>query len=221
MSQTTRTEMREEILKAATTHVPFDGWSLKALEAGAADAGFEPVDVKRAFPGGVVEAIVLHSAVADREMVKAFEAMDPPPARTRDKVVALIRRRLEGAERDRDAVRLGLGMLSRPQNAPAGLKALAKTADAIWRAAGDRSTDFNWYTKRGLVSAVYMATVAYWLNDRTEGHAATWSFLERRIDSAMKLPLQAKSIVKRLSDGLPKPGRVAAELRRRRNAGAW
>ena len=152
---------------------------------------------------------------------EAFDALDPPPARTRDKVTALIRIRLEGAAGEREAVRLGLGLLARPQHAGRGLKALARTADAIWRAAGDRSADFNWYTKRGLLAAVYMATVTYWLNDRSEGFADTWSFLDRRMETVLKLPMQAKSAAKRVTTFWPRPGRVAAAMRRRRATGGW
>ena len=101
------------------------------------------------------------------------------------------------------------------------MKALAQTADAIWRAAGDRSADFNWYTKRGIVSAVYAATVAYWLNDRSEGCKDTWAFLDRRLDAAMRAPMRVKSALDRLRTFSPKPGRFAEQLRRRRAAGNW
>lgn len=214
-------DQRRRLLAAAVPHVAFDGWTMTALEAGAADLGLAKEDAARLFPGGPVEAIVLHSAEADRSMRAAFEALDPPPARVREKVTSLIRLRLEGAADQREAVRLGLALLSRPQNAPAGLKALGRTADAIWRAAGDRSADFNWYTKRALVSAVYMATVAYWLNDRSEGFSETWGFLDRRIDNAMKIPMSVKQFGEKVGRAAPRPGRLAEALRRRRAAGGW
>ncbi len=214
-------DLATRVLAATLPHVAFDGWSMAALEAGATDLGLEKEAARRAFPGGAPEAIVLHSAIADGAMAAAFQALSPQPERTRDKIATLIRLRLEGAEPEREAVRLGLGLLARPQNVGVGLKALARTVDAIWRAAGDRSADFNWYTKRALVSAVYMATVAYWLNDRSEGHADSWAFLDRRIDTVLKLPMQAKNAFGRFKLLMPHPGRIAAELKRRRTAGSW
>lgn len=213
--------LRRLVLTSTLPHVAFDGWTAKALAAGAADAGLPEADAGRAFPGGPAEAVVFHSAQADLQMVATFEALDPPPTRTRDKVAALIRGRLESSAGDREAVRLGLGLLARPRHAPLGLKALARTADAIWRAAGDRSADFNWYTKRGLVSAVYMATVAYWLNDRSDGFKDSWVFLDRRLDTTMKLPMHVKRTADRLRVALPRPGRIADQLKRRRTSGAW
>jgi ubiquinone biosynthesis protein COQ9 len=53
--------------------------------------------------------------------------------------------------------------------------------DAIWHAAGDRSADFSWYTKRAILAAVYSATVLYWLRDASEEDEATLAFLDRRL----------------------------------------
>lgn len=214
-------DLRERVLMATLPHVAFDGWTQKALEAAVESLGLPKTDAKRAFPRGPAEAVAFHAALADRDMVARFEALDPPPARTRDKVAALIRLRLEAAASNREAVRLGLGLLARPQHAPLGLKSLAKTADAIWRAAGDRSADFNWYTKRGLVSAVYMSTTVYWLNDRSEETQDTWTFLDRRLDDAMKLPMRAKGVFEKMALAMPRPGRVASQVHRRRAAGGW
>jgi ubiquinone biosynthesis protein COQ9 len=214
-------DLQEAILGAALKHVAFDGWTMKALEAGAQDAGCPAADAARAFPGGPVEAVVLHATLADKAMVEAMAALDPQPQRTAAKVAMAIRLRLEAAAPDRDAVRLGLGLLARPQHAPQGLKALGRTVDAVWRSAGDRSADFNWYTKRGLLAAVYMATVNFWLDDKSEGFADTWAFLDRRLADAMRLPMKAKGMLQKFGGGLPRPSRVAKHLRRRRMAGSW
>lgn len=217
----TENTLAESILEAALSHVAFDGWTQKALEAGAVDVGLPPEDAARAFPGGAAEAVALHSALADAAMTKAMAALDPPPERTAAKVAMAIRLRLEAEAPNREAVRLGLGLLARPQHAPLGLKALGRTVDAVWRSAGDRSADFNWYTKRGLLAAVYMATVNFWLDDKSDGFADTWAFLDRRLADAMRLPMKAKGLLQKVSFGLPKPSRVAAHLRRRRMAGTW
>src|SRR3546814_10685041 len=72
--------------------------------------------------------------------------------------------------------------LALPQNAATGLACLYRTVDAIWYAAGDRATDYNFYTKRALLAGVYSSTLLFWLNDKSENFAATWAFLDRRIE---------------------------------------
>jgi ubiquinone biosynthesis protein COQ9 len=214
-------DFRLAILDAALAHIPFDGWTLGALEAGAVDAGYPKIDAVRAFPDGPAEAAQFHSEVADRNMVAAFIEMETMPLRTKEKVAALVRLRLEGVAGQKEAVRLGFGLLSRPQNATRGLRALAKTADEIWTAVGDQSSDFNWYTKRGLVAAVYVSTVSYWLDDTSEGSQETWAFLDRRLDDAMRFPKKAAELFDKLRNNVPRSDGIFAALKQRRMARRW
>lgn len=178
---------REKVLLAALIHVPFEGWTDAALQAGARDAGVDPGQAARAFPGGPAEAIDFFNRLADASMVEALAGMDLGAMRVRDRIIAGVRVRLEQNLPHREAVRRALAVVAMPLNAPLGMRCVARTVDAIWRAAGDASSDFNWYTKRGLLAGVYTATVLYWLNDKSEGTADTYDFLERRIDTVMRI----------------------------------
>jgi ubiquinone biosynthesis protein COQ9 len=90
-----------------------------------------------------------------------------------------VRARLEILEPYREAVSSGLGILA--TNGPLAVRALYRTVNRMWYAAGDTSTDFNWYTKRGLLAGVVTSTTLYWLNDKSDGREETWSFLDRRL----------------------------------------
>ena len=120
----------------------------------------------------------------DRKMVAHLMAADLQALRFRDRIAAAVRVRLE--EADRDLVRRGAALMALPQNIGLGAELVWGTADAIWRALGDNSADLNWYTKRMTLSAVYSATVLYWLGDESDGAAATWTFLDRRIEDVMR-----------------------------------
>lgn len=200
------TALRETLVDAALPHVPFDGWTMAGLRAGARDAGLDPADVLRAFPGGPVEAVACHSRLADRRMVEALAAMDLAAMRVRDRVAAAVMVRFEQNAADREAIRRGLSLLSLPQNAPLAAKLLYRTVDAIWYACGDTATDFNYYTKRGLLAGVYMASLLYWLDDHSEGFADTRSFLDRRITGIMRIP-KAQAGLGRMLGRLPNPMR--------------
>ncbi|MHA1536916.1 MAG: COQ9 family protein [Alphaproteobacteria bacterium] len=179
--------LREQVLLAALTHVPFEGWTNASLRAGASDAGLDPSQAALAFPGGPVEAIDFFNRYADARMLEALEDMDLDAMRVRDRIIAGVRVRLEQNRPHREAVRRALAVLALPLNAPLGMRCVARTVDAIWRAGGDTSSDYNWYTKRGLLAGVYTATVLYWINDKSEGPADTYHFLERRIDTVMAI----------------------------------
>ena len=104
----------------------------------------------------------------------------------REKIRALVWRRLEIMGPAREAVRRALAILVMPQNIPLGLRISWRSADLMWRIAGDTSTDFNHYTKRMTLGAVYGSTLLVWLDDQSEGWQETSAFLDRRIDDVMK-----------------------------------
>jgi ubiquinone biosynthesis protein COQ9 len=175
---------RESLMEAALAHVVFDGWSPAAFAAACADAGVDPALARVISPGGAVDLAVEYHRRGDRLMRARLAAEDLSALRFRDRIAAAVRFRLEGA--DRELVRRGAALFALPQHAATGAALIWGTADAIWSALGDTSRDFNWYSKRATLSAVYAATVLYWLGDDSEGSAATWDFLDRRIEDVLR-----------------------------------
>jgi ubiquinone biosynthesis protein COQ9 len=197
---------RARLLEAALDHVAFDSWSETALRAAAQDADIPLERALNAFPGGATELIAFHSETADRRMLEALEREPLSEMKVREKAAKAIRLRLEANMRHREAIRAALTALMMPQNAGLAARLLYKTVDAIWYAIGDRSTDFNFYTKRGLLAGVYTATLFYWLNDKSEGAQATWTFLDRRIGEVMKVPMALGKLTQ-FTERLPFPRR--------------
>lgn len=172
------------LLDAALMHVAFDGWSETTFRAAVDDAGVDPVVARGLFPRGAVDLAVAYHKAGDAEMLRRIEAADLSEMRFRDRVAFAVRARIEDA--DREAVRRGTTLFALPIYAPDGAKLIWGTADAIWTALGDTSEDYNWYSKRATLSAVYSSTVLFWLGDDSLGAEATWEFLGRRIEDVMR-----------------------------------
>jgi ubiquinone biosynthesis protein COQ9 len=96
-------------------------------------------------------------------------------------------RRLELVAPEREAVRRGAALFSLPHHAADGARAIWRTADTIWTALGDDSRDFNWYSKRATLSAVFSSALLYWLGDNSPDFSATREFVARRIDDVMRI----------------------------------
>lgn len=195
---------RDQLLQAALPHVAFDGWSQTAFRAALDDSGLPPGLAHALFPRGGADLAVAYHKAGDRAMVAALAARDLAALRFRDRVALAVRLRLEGA--DRELVRRGSALFALPQHAAEGAGLIWGTADAIWAALGDTSRDLNWYTKRASLSAVYGATVLYWLGDQSEGSSDSWAFLDRRIDNVMafektKAALRANPVSQALMRG--------------------
>ncbi|WP_121064109.1 COQ9 family protein [Chachezhania antarctica] len=175
----------DRILDAALNHVPFDGWSTTTLRAAIAEAGVAPALGRALFPRGGVDLALAYHDRGDRAMLARLEETDLTALRFRDRIATAVRFRLEAVE-DRDLVRRGMALFALPMHAGDGTKAVWGTCDRIWTALGDSSDDVNWYTKRATLSGVYSSTLLFWLGDDSEGHEATWAFLDRRIDNVMQ-----------------------------------
>ncbi|MBI3199502.1 MAG: COQ9 family protein [Rhodospirillales bacterium] len=179
--------LRDRLADAVAADAAFEGWTRTALAAGARRLDLPRGEADRLFPGGPIQVLTHLSGRADLRTVEDMEKEGVAGMKIRDRIKSAVRIRLERHAGEREAVRRALAVLSLPFNAGLGLKLLYKTVDAMWYAAGDTSTDFNFYTKRATLAGVYSSTLLYWLNDRSPGAEATWSFLDRRIDDVMKI----------------------------------
>lgn len=179
-------ELRAALAPRLPAHAAFDGWSEKALAMAAAELGVPADRARIAFPGGAAAMIDAWFDAIDTAMLTAFPDERIAGLKIRERIRDLLLFRLEAAAPYREALRRALAILAMPQNAPAGAKLAWRSADRIWRLAGDTATDFNHYTKRAILIGVYASTSLVFLDDESEDIAATRAFLDRRIDDVMR-----------------------------------
>lgn len=183
----TANPLKDKVLDAVLAQAPFDGWSRVAVDNAVRAGAITRDEASLAFPGGVIDMIAWHSLRADRLLVEEMERRDATSMKVRERIALGVRTRLEQNVLHREAIRRALAVLAMPFNGLLASKLLYRTVDAIWYAAGDTSTDFNFYTKRALLAGVYSSTLLFWLNDRSENFSATWAFLDRRIEDVMRI----------------------------------
>ncbi len=203
---------RDRIVLAALPNVPFDGWSWRCLRAAAKAEGLDETMAERVFPHGPVDAVVHFAALADRRLAEEAKAADLAAMRFTQRIAWLVRRRLEAWSDHREAVRRAIGLLALPGRAAAAARSTWRTADAIWYAAGDSSTDFSFYTRRVTLGAVYAATLLCWLDDKSESSTVTWEFLDRRLAGVGQIGKLRAKATERLKRA-PNPLRDLAKLR--------
>ncbi|MEQ1790183.1 MAG: COQ9 family protein [Rickettsiales bacterium] len=176
-----------DIISYALPLVPFDGWNQQTLGKAALAAGYKKTDVIRVFSGGAIDAVDAYSRMVDEQMMESLSHYHLDSMKIRERITTAIRLRLELQTPNREAVRKAIAMHSLPFYAHRGLRALYETVDNIWYGIGDKSTDFNFYSKRLTLAAVYSSTLVVWLDDHSAGHEATWAFLDRRVEDVMKI----------------------------------
>jgi ubiquinone biosynthesis protein COQ9 len=179
-------ELREAVLNAALPHAAFDGFTDMVLQKAGAEAGLVKADVARLFEGGPISLVEYFSTHTDAEMEKRLAAMDLKGMKIRERIATAVKTRLAILKPNKEAARRAAALLSLPMHAALGARLIYRTVDAMWRATGDTSTDFNFYTKRGILAGVYGSTAMRWFNDTSEDEKATDEFLAARIENVMQ-----------------------------------
>jgi ubiquinone biosynthesis protein COQ9 len=205
-------ELRMALAPVVPANAVFDGWSDKALAMAAAELGVPAPRARLAFPGGATEMIDAWFDAIDRATAAAFPLERIEAMKIRERIGALVMFRLELVQPHKEALRRALAILAQPQNLALGARLGWRAADRMWRIAGDRATDFNHYSKRALLLGVYGSTSLVYLDDDSEGLAATRAFLDRRIGDVMRIE-KAKAHWRGSRERLPSLSRFLGRLR--------
>ncbi|WP_310531452.1 COQ9 family protein [Novosphingobium sp.] len=190
----------------------FDGWTMTAVDMAAQETGVEPGTARIAFPGGAMDMIDAWTQSVDAQMGEALPAGQIGNLPIRERIRRLVQFRLDAVGADREALRRALSIMAMPQNLARAAQLGWRSADAMWRLAGDVATDYNHYTKRATLGSIYAATLTVFAHDTSEDLAETRAFLDRRIEHVMKFE-KAKARLLANRDMHFSPARFLGRLR--------
>jgi ubiquinone biosynthesis protein COQ9 len=213
----TTDDLRAEILAEARSDLGFDGFSDMVLKAASSRLGVEDAALRAAFPRGALDLALAYARTLDADLLAALEGIDMPALKIRARIATALKTRFELLAREREAVRRRIQFFARPDHLADGAQSLYQTVDAIWLAVGDRSTDFNFYTKRAVLAAVVSSTTLFWLQDDSADFADTQAFIDRRIENVMQFE-KTKAKLREWGQGLPD---IWGALGRMRYGGSW
>jgi len=179
-------EIRAALAPLIAASAAFDGFSNDARDEAARSLGIDADVARLAFPGGARDMVDAWFAAIDRQMADRWPAEKLAALKIRQRITTLVETRIDLLAPNRESLRRALALLALPTNAPHAAKLGWRAADLMWNLAGDTATDFNHYSKRTILGAVYGSTMAVFLNDESEDFAETRAFLARRIDQVMR-----------------------------------
>lgn len=179
-------ELRLALAPAIARAAVFDGWSEEALAQAAAAEGVDPAVARLAFPDGAMDMIAACAEATDERMRRSFADGRLGNLKVRQRIRTLVLFRLDALAGQEEALRRAAAIQAMPRNLVRAFRIGWRSADVMWRLAGDTATDYNHYTKRALLAGIYTATLGVFIDDRSEGKADTHAFLDRRIEGVMK-----------------------------------
>lgn len=182
--------LRRQLAPAIADAAAFDGWSVKAVDEAARLAGVDPELARYAFAEGQMAMIAAWIAHVDAEMARRVPAASLAGLPIRERIRRLVMARLDAVAGREEALSRALAIMAMPRNVLAATRLGWHSADAMWRLAGDTATDYNHYTKRAILGAIYAATLKVFASDTSEDavgpKAETRAFLDRRIEGIMR-----------------------------------
>ncbi len=181
-----RIKQQRAILKEALPIAAFDGWSQATLTKAAVKVGMPAMEARRLFPDGVPEALICYAEWLREQLMDAVKQTSLKDMRVHERIRWLVLAYFALMEPHREAVRRAAAIGIMPQHATRSIRTLWQLCDVMWRLAGDSSTDFNYYTKRGLLAKVIASSFICWLNDTSVEHTDTQAFLDRRLQDVLR-----------------------------------
>ncbi|WP_418152532.1 COQ9 family protein [Litorimonas sp. RW-G-Af-16] len=204
--------MRQDILAAALTLAPFEGWTDMMLRKAERKAGLTRGAAALYFPEGPLGVIAYWAEQLDAEAAAKLAAMDLSSMKIREKVTAGVLARMEAMDDHLEAARRASSRLALPDGFAQGTRQVWASADMIWRAIGDTSTDSNYYSKRTILSLVIGSTLPMWLSDETSNKTKARAFLDDRIANVMQFE-KLKWEFKSKTENWPEPVALLGALR--------
>jgi ubiquinone biosynthesis protein COQ9 len=181
LADATLPELRLALAPAVADAAVFDGWTHTAVEQAAAVHGVDAEVARLAFPRGAIDMIAAWIERVDADAAEALPAEALASLRVSERIRRLVEFRIDAVTGREEALRRALAILAMPQNLGEAARLGWRSADRMWRLAGDTATDFNHYSKRAILSGVVAATLAVLIDDTSEGRAETRAFLDRRL----------------------------------------
>ncbi|WP_109807896.1 COQ9 family protein [Sphingosinithalassobacter portus] len=186
LSDATLDELRLALADDVAANAAFDGWNAQAVAMAALANGVDADVAMLVYPGGAPDMIDAWFASIDDAMAQRFDGGALDNMKIRQRIAALVEARLELLSGKREALRRAQAILAMPQNLRRAARLGWRTADRMWRLAGDSATDYNHYSKRALLAGIYAATAIVFVDDESDDWAETRAFLSRRIDNVMQ-----------------------------------
>ena len=187
---------RKLILRESLKLIKINGWNDNLFELISKKNNIKFEKIIPLFPNGYKDLLKYYFDELNHKITIASKKLNLSKIKTHEKVRALIHLRLLEYKKEKDSIRRAYFTLLLPSNSKIFSIIMFRIVDQIWFLAGDTSTDFNYYSKRGILFAVYNSSVIFLINNDFN-ITKTLNFLDKKLQKVSKIP-NIKSNLKKL-----------------------
>ena len=157
------------------------GWNMLVFEETQKKLKYNSSLVEELFPRKLDDLILFFNYVTNDKLSRTYKKKRLNKKSIRVSVLNAVKIRFELLNTNKDSIKKSLFFLSNPSKQILSGKLIYKTVDHVWRLIGDKSTDYNFYTKRAILASIYSAAIMIWINDKSYNLDKTFSFLDKSI----------------------------------------
>jgi ubiquinone biosynthesis protein COQ9 len=176
-----RIKLFKELAKLLDT----GNWSDELISKAETHCGFTADYHHIIFADGKAQMLQEFESWQDQIMINMLEKIEKPKKIREQIALALEIRLMEVVSKNVTLNNSAFFMI--PTNILTGNESACHTCDLIWKYTGDKSTDFNYYTKRGLLLPVYLSARAFYFADDSKNHQATREFIKNALDNIINI----------------------------------
>ena len=179
--------LRFKIMNESKKDISFNGWNEDLINLIAKKNNYKKAELKILFPNGYRSILEFYLDNLNKELTKSCKKIDLLRLKTHERIREIILTKILTNQKDKNLIKKTYMTLLMPSNYKLSINSLYKSVDQIWYIAGDNSTDFNFYTKRGLLAGIYISTILFWINgDKNIDEVE--SFLNNQLSKVSKIP---------------------------------
>jgi ubiquinone biosynthesis protein COQ9 len=180
-------EQREEFITKAVHFICEKGFSKEAMEATSEDLRKETIYYKLLF-SDIADIVAYFESKEDEKMLKKIGKKKTGES-IRGYIGSMLKYRIKDISGGKDMLLRLKEYYLHIKHIAEGPKAVWNTSDVIWRAAGDKSLDMNYYSKRFLLSSVYTMSIKHYISDKQDIDDYIENALNKVVKVAQKLKI--------------------------------
>ncbi|NRB11100.1 MAG: COQ9 family protein [Rickettsiaceae bacterium] len=160
-------------------------WTEEILTDACTKCKFDPDYHRVLFNGGISQVVMEFENWLNKETLVILEKLEKPK-KVREQIALALEARITQVLSKEASIKHNSFFLL-PNHVAGGMEAACNSCDLIWRYAGDKSTDFNYYTKRGLLLPVYLSAQTFYYADNSKNHQQTKEFIASSLENVINV----------------------------------
>ncbi|MFK8040518.1 MAG: COQ9 family protein [Rickettsiaceae bacterium] len=170
-------------------------WHQNLIDNANDQCGFSPNYHRILFPDAIKQIILEFSYFNDQSMISYLQENHRDEKSIRAKIAsALDFRIIQTYPKSKSQKELFNHIGYTALYPDIAFKCALKTCDEIWRCAGDKSTDWNYYSKRSILLSIYLRAILIYIADESDESAITKTFIRDSLDNTVKFGKLKKTI---------------------------